>query len=305
VMATDATRNEDEGSTLPQLLRRAIAARGVTLAWLHERLTAHGNPVSMATLSYWRSGARRPEGAQSLAALSSIEDLLHLPSGALTRHLGPSARIGPVGAPRFPLMQETSIEEAVIEAFAALDSPLPETSRDVSTHSVTQVGADGTMISRTTRSLIQATIGEVTTVPYLELSPGVPTPAPIFRAVGGAHVSKLYSHPSGEVHGALFVLERPIGLAQTALIEWTMELPPDYPPAMETGHGVSRQSRELLLWTRFHPDALPDWIEEMVESPSGVVQTPLSLDGGTSIHQVRRRFGPGMLILRWGYGDRD
>lgn len=304
-MATDATRDEAEGSALPQLLRRAITARGVTLAWLHERLTAHGNPVSMATLSYWRSGARRPEGAQSRAALDSIEELLHLAPGTLTRHLGPTIRIGPVGAPRFPLVQEDLLEAAVIEAFAALDSTLPETSRDVSTHSVTEVGPDGAMTSRTTRTLIQAVVGEVATVPYLELSPGVPTPAPYFRAISGAHVTKLYSHPSGEVHGALFELERPLGPAQTGLLEWSMDLPPDYPPAMETGHGVSRQSRELLLWTRFHPDALPDWIEETEETPSGTVHTPLSLDGGTTIHQIRRRFGPGMLILRWGYGERE
>ena len=52
--------------------RDAINARGLTLARLHEQLRARGNSVSMATLSYWRSGARRPEGAQSMAALSDL-----------------------------------------------------------------------------------------------------------------------------------------------------------------------------------------------------------------------------------------
>ena len=50
---------------------------------------------------------------------------------------------------------------------------------------------------------------------------------------------------------------------------------------------------------------LPDWIEEKVETPGKVLLTPLTLDGRTSIHQVRRAFGPGAVELRWGYGERE
>lgn len=285
-------------------LRAAFAARKVTLAWLQERLSARGNPVSTATLSYWRSGARHPEGAQSLAAIADIEELLHLPPRQLLDLLGPSVRIGPVGTARFPLA-EAALEEAVKDVFLSLGAELPETARDVATHSVTDVGREGTAIHRSTRSLVQATVGTVTTIPYLEITPGQSAPAPEFRAVAGARIVALDSHRSGQVHGALFELERPLALAETGIFEWSVDFPPGYPDSRETGHGVSRLTRELLLWTRFHPDALPDWIEESEQLPDNTITTPLTLNGGTSILQTRRRWGPGMLVLQWGYGERS
>ena len=58
------------------------------------------------------------------------------------------------------------------------------------------------------------------------------------------------------------------------------------------------------MWTRFHPDAVPDWCDELVETAEGTVVTALPRPRGTSVHQVRRAFGPGALGLRWGYGPR-
>jgi hypothetical protein len=287
-----------------EALRDAVLARGVTLAWLNKRLRENGNAVSMATLSYWRSGARRPEGAQSMAAIADIETLLHLDSGALESLVGPSQRVGPVGPPAFPL-HEGVLEDAVTEVFRALGAPQFDLARDVSTHSVTEVGADGDVVSRTTRTLLQSMSGLLTHVPYVDITPGISTPAPIFRAVGGGRITARHSHASGEVHGFSLELDQPVDSAQMTMIEWALDVPPGYPSVRETGHGVARQARDIVLWTRFHPDALPDWIEEVEETPDGIVTTPLTIDSGSSVLQVRRRFGPGMLVLRWGYGERD
>lgn len=285
-------------------LRAAIVARGVTLAWLRERLNSSGNPVSAATLSYWRSGARRPEGPHSIAAVEEIEALLRLEPGALLSLIGPTQRVGPMGNVQYPLMH-ARLEQLTTETFAGLGAPAIDAARDVSTTAVTEVGADGFVISRTTRTLVQSTSGTITNVPYVDMTPGVSTPAPLFSMAGGGHISRRYSHPSGEVHGALMELERPLGPAQTTMIEWKLEYPPDYPGTRETGHGLARRCRELVLWTKFHPDALPSWIEEVVETPDGTIVTPLFLDGATALHQVRQGWGPGMLVLRWGYGERE
>lgn len=282
--------------------RDAINARRMTLARLHEQLRNRGNRVSMATLSYWRSGARRPEGAQSMAALADIEDLLHLAGGALTDLLGATLRTGPLGPSQFPL-DEQEIERAVMEAYAALGAVYPDPSRELTTHSLTDVDASGNVVRSITRSIFQATSGTVEATPFLELSPGVSTPAPIFSVLAGGRITAHYSHPSGQVHGMLLTLDAPLAAPHTAMVEWSVEYPPDYPPTRETGHGVSRQCRELLVWTRFHPDALPDRIEERVETPKGVSVTELTLDGGTSVHQVRRAFGPGAVGVSWSYDD--
>ncbi|WP_404436575.1 hypothetical protein LG322_15120 [Microbacterium aerolatum] len=191
-------------------LRAAIDARRVTLAWLRERLAASGNPVAAATLSYWRSGARRPEGAQSLAAVEQLETLLGLDTGTLLSQIGPNQRVGPIGTPQYPL-EQARLEQATTETFIALGAPAMDPGRDVSTTAVTEVAVDGSVISRTTRTLLQCTSGTITNVPYLDLTPGVRTPAPIFSVVSGGHISRRHSHPSGEVHGAMFELERPLG----------------------------------------------------------------------------------------------
>lgn len=303
VTIEDEYSEADQPAGFAALLRDAIHAHGVTLTWLRTRLAESGNPVSAATLSYWRSGARRPEGPQSMAAVEQIESLLALTPGALTSQIGPSQRVGPIGVAKYP-MEASPLEQYVAETFEALSSSFLDPARDVTTTAVTEVGADGHVVSRTTRTLLQSTSGTITEVPYLELTPGISTPAPIFSVVAGGRCARAYSHPSGEVHGAVFELERPLGPAQTAMLEWSLHFPPGYPPSSETGHGVSRRARELLLWTRFHPEALPDWLEEMEETPDGQTFAPLQLDGATSIHQVRQSWGPGMLTLRWGYGER-
>lgn len=285
-------------------LRDAINARRVTLAWLHERLRERGNTVSMATLSYWRSGARRPEGAQSVAALSDIESLLDLEDGALTGLLGRSHRTGPVGSARFPL-GTIDVERAVTDAYAAFGVPYPNTSREVTTHSVTDVGSDGNVAVSSIRSIVQATVGTTRAIPFLEMTPGIDAPAPRLTAVAGGHLGALYSHPSGQVHGGLFELDAPITAPDTTIVEWSITYPPGYPPTRESGYAVSRQCRELLLWIRFHPDALPYWCEERVETPAGAVVTPVSVDRGGSVHLVHRAFGPGAVELRWGYGPRE
>nr|WP_201470658.1 hypothetical protein [Microbacterium hydrocarbonoxydans] len=282
--------------------RDAINARGLTLARLHELLRSRGNSVSMATLSYWRSGARRPEGVQSMAALSDIEELLGLERGALTALLGTTNRTGPLGPIQFPLDEE-ELERAVKEVFAALGAEYPDPSRELTTHSVTDVDEAGNVCRSVTRSIVQATVGTVRAIPFLELTPGETTPAPMIDAVSGGRIAARHSHPKGEVHGVLFELEAPLTVPETTMVEWSVEYPPGYPPQRETGHALARQSRELLVWTRFHPDALPDRIEERVQTPKGVNTTVLDLGGRTSIHQVRRAFGPGALGVSWSYDD--
>ena len=70
----------------------AVSERGVSLAWLHQRLVESGHPVSPAALSYWRSGRSQPERGTSRDALVEIERLLRVVPGSLISRLGPSRR---------------------------------------------------------------------------------------------------------------------------------------------------------------------------------------------------------------------
>jgi len=80
------------GRPVRHALRAAIAARGLGLDRIQDRLRQHGIQLSTATLSYWQSGRRHPERAESLRALKLLESILELPAGSLSALLGSSTR---------------------------------------------------------------------------------------------------------------------------------------------------------------------------------------------------------------------
>src|ERR1700709_876864 len=81
--------------SFPDAFAEALQRRGVSLAWLHQRLVERGHPVSPAALSYWRSGRSQPERGTSRDALAEVERLLRVVPGSLVDRLGPSRRPGP------------------------------------------------------------------------------------------------------------------------------------------------------------------------------------------------------------------
>ena len=74
---------DPEEPGVPGAFADALRHRGVSLAWLHERLVDRGHPVSPAALSYWRSGRSQPERGTSRDALVEIERLLRVAPGDL------------------------------------------------------------------------------------------------------------------------------------------------------------------------------------------------------------------------------
>ncbi|MGY0231174.1 helix-turn-helix domain-containing protein [Longispora urticae] len=81
-------------NTFAAALNRAIEVRGLSLERVQAKLAAEGISVSVMTLSFWRRGRSRPERAQSLRAVTALEELLGLPGGSLTALLGPPRHRG-------------------------------------------------------------------------------------------------------------------------------------------------------------------------------------------------------------------
>ena len=73
----------------PDALRAAIKTSRLSLDRIQHRLGLRGITISVATLSYWQSGRRRPERPESLEALRHLEAVLGVPPSALTALLGP------------------------------------------------------------------------------------------------------------------------------------------------------------------------------------------------------------------------
>jgi transcriptional regulator with XRE-family HTH domain len=73
------------------VLRRAMSARGLSLARVAERLAVAGTPLSISTLSSWQRGATTPKAGPSLRAVTQLEAILELPAGGLSSSLRPYA----------------------------------------------------------------------------------------------------------------------------------------------------------------------------------------------------------------------
>jgi hypothetical protein len=277
-------------------LRAAIDERGVSLVWLRDHLAGRGNPVSLTTLSYWRSGRRHPEGAASLAAIADIEALLRLPAGRLSSCLGPPRRVGPISAP-VPPFEARPVAEAVDETEHALGAPFG-VFREISTHVVADVDADGVLRRRWIRMVLQVTSGTVAEYPWVEVVEGDDGP-PAFTEASGARLARTYDHPSGQAYGVVLGLDRPVTAPGTIALEWVTDYPDDEAPTLECMHGRSRPGGELLLWVRFDPSRLPSSCEEFTDNGDAPLARPLGT--GTTVHVARRRFGPGVAGLRWAW----
>lgn len=76
-----------DSDAFARILSGAIDHRGLTLSRICARLEAAGVPISVATLSYWRSGRSIPEREVSMKALPVLEAVLGLNPGTLTASL--------------------------------------------------------------------------------------------------------------------------------------------------------------------------------------------------------------------------
>ncbi|WP_136056908.1 hypothetical protein [Microbacterium sp. K24] len=281
----------------------AVTARRVSLSWLHRRLRDRANPISVATLSYWRSGERHPEGLRSLTALEDIEQLLGLDPGALLDLVGTRTRLGALAPAQNPFT-ETQVAQAAEETLRLLDAPPIERTRSLSAHIVSTVDENGMLSSRTAQVLIQAVAPVVQEITYAMMSADNSMRRPRCT-LRGATLLRGHLHESEHVYACVLRLDRPLPMGATTMLEISMEVPPPRAGAPlvedETAAFVMRPIRNLVLWTRFHPDAVPDWIQEFERSPAtdGLVST--SLNPLDSIHLSRRDFGPGILGIHWGF----
>lgn len=286
----------------------ALTSRAVGLTALQRRLVAAGRPISLAALSMWRSGRRRPEGAASLTVVATIETLLGLPARGLEQYIGPSHRrppVRPVEARDFDELVGRQGSGFTKAANAALgiddDLELVRTSvrlileldehgfpTRLSDQIVWRAQVDG------------ARLGSLNMFFEEELTEA---DLPEMRGLSGCTVTgRFVDHESRMVAFAV-ALDQPLEAGEFAMTECEV-LGVDEPvPDTSFEFVAERRMVEGAVQVRFVPGALPvdcvawvltDDVDE--EAPARFV--------GTSVLQVRRNFGPGRFGFRWAWpGD--
>jgi len=305
VKTDDETRDqgghEHEEEGFASAFAAALAARRMTLVSLRDRLAANGNPVSLTTLSYWRRGIRHPEGMRSLDAVADIERILGLGPGALRDRRRGSRRVGAVGRPVLPYTdREAGAKVLALRAALGFGEQVPV--RELTVSLAIDVGADGRLRRQSTRALVQCVAGTVTAIPYAEVLAEPSPEGPEFRVVAGGTLGPSLSDDEGRAHVVAVDLEHPLTAPETLMLEIETTFPPATDPSFTVGYESWAKVREVLIWVRFDPARLPAWVEENVTTPDGEETTELLLVG-SSVHLLRRGFGPGQLTVRWGFDD--
>jgi hypothetical protein len=281
----------------PTAFAEALTRRGVTLAWLHERLVERGCPVSPTALSYWRSGRSQPERGTSLDALAEIERLLRLARGDLTSLLGPSRRPGP--RPGEKSLQELFAgTPGVVPALAALGfEGLYDELTEQLRHITVDIDAEGQATTLQIRAIMRARHDGARRMPLIVTLEDVGRP-PRFVPVAGCSLGREFLDPGTGVFASELLVDHALDKDETCLFELRVELA----EASEDtwfDHFAARRLAELLVWVRFDPGKVPTRVERYVRTDDGDESEDIDLRGGSSVHALARAFGPGMLGIRW------
>lgn len=258
-------------------------------------------PLSLSTLSYWRSGERQPEGKRSVEAIENLEEILGLPPGHLTGLLDPSqaslVRLRGAHAVLDP-------GEKVTDVLHDLGDMDPTHLTEVSTHLTLDLDEQGDMRTFRYRTVWQANVDEVRGPPIvLVLDPPIGQPELTFME--GCTLGRTASTPCQTVHGFELLFPRPLMEGEQALTEIAGALPPGlHDPEMH--HGLLAPIHELLLWVRFHPTRVPARAESYFQRGAEMVTAPLAIEG-TSAFVRRTHVGPGRVGIQWAWrtGDLD
>jgi hypothetical protein len=289
-------------SSLAAVLTAALADRRMSLTQLRAALERRGQRVSLATLSYWRSGQRRPESLDSLDTLREIELILGLPEGRLRQSRGPSRRPGP----RPPYLAAGELVPADVPVDAALaDLELSDwgerLAEDV-VHLAVDLDEHGASRRATCHTMLRALQDGARHYP-LFIFAGEPLPTPIeLEELRGARVTGQVVDDAVGLAMWRLTLPRPLDSGETALLETRLGLPDTGRPDPDlTFHAVRRLS-EVTVWVRFDPARLPTSCELLVEGDDGTERrTPVDVGETHSAHVTVRRFGPGRVgvVLGW------
>jgi hypothetical protein len=279
------------------LLRSAIRDRGLPLDRLQARLAERGIQVGLASLSNWQQGRAWPQRANSLRAIGALEDILGLPSRALTGLLD--------GRRYLPFQSQQGIDEHTGPLGDLLDA-LPGARAwdlDVLTteHGVT-VGADRSPSAVLIRGLVRARRDGVNRVVLRYFgAPGCLIDGVGVRALRNCRVGQVLRHQEGRILIAELLFGQPLRAGQTWIYEGELT-DPTASARTDFAHGFRRLEGNFLLEVRFAATALPSRVHGYLRTDLYSDRhdlTELQLTGHHTAHITASGMTSGVLGIAW------
>nr|WP_168723477.1 hypothetical protein [Streptomyces sp. SAT1] len=295
-------------------LRAAITASGLSLDRIRDRLVRRGASLSVATLSSWQSGRRRPERPGSLLALRHLEAVLGLPGNGLRALLAPPRPRGRrTLADRLPSTRDVWATRP--EAAGLLVPLLPcsdDALRRLSLHDRVTVGPDGRARElRATLVLRAEEDGPDRLVLLSDWGDGRSAESPLTN-LRNCRAGRVVRHPASGLTAVELVFEHALRRNETVLIEYDSVRPGAPGGSVVSGDRSSRYFRGVVrayvLEVRFHPDALPVRCRQLTTRigervPKTVRELELSPSG--AVLAVGLDFGPGKFGVSWHMAEEE
>ncbi|OLR91721.1 helix-turn-helix domain-containing protein [Actinokineospora bangkokensis] len=294
----------------PAALRSAIQASGLSLDRIQYRLRARGVSISVTALSYWQSGRRRPERAESLAALGHLEDVLSVPTGSLIALLGPPRPRGRVNRESSRLTVEAlwgSNSEPVSHLLRRIDFTTDSALVKLSQHDRMEIAANRGEKSIAVRQVLRAErdgADRALMVYDLEL-PGRPFPE--VTPGDNCRIGRVAHDPAAGMMAAEIMLDQPLNRGETAVVDYALHHPG--PPYSRGDDSYCRKFntpvREFVVELRFDPRMLPAYLEQCVMDADDQItnRKKIEVTPDGKAHAVALDFGPGILCVRWEWPD--
>jgi transcriptional regulator with XRE-family HTH domain len=291
----------------PDALRTAIRLSGLSLDRIQHRLQVRGVTVSVATLSYWQSGRRQPERAESLQALGQLEAVLGVPAGRLCALLGPPR---PRGRRRssasLPIEELWSGREPISGLLNRIDTSSDTQLARLSQHDRITVGPDKQQHSVQVHQVLRAERdGPDRWVLLYEWEPPAgPEPvAPKFSGLRNCRLGRVAVDHGTSLLAAELLFDRPLVTGETLIMEYTLTNPAPKAerPADEYLRKFRLPVREYVVEAQFDPERRPVRCQQY-SAPAGTASprlTNLPIAACGEAHAVALDAEPGEFGIRW------
>jgi transcriptional regulator with XRE-family HTH domain len=293
----------------PDALRAAIRASRLSLDRIQHRLALRGVTISVATLSYWQSGRRRPERPESLEALRQLEAVLALPPTALSSLLGPPRPRGrrSHASRQLPIDALWSRREHLASLLAKVDTSSDGQLGRISQQDRCEIGADRGQRSLWVRQVLRAENDgpDRWILVYDSETPGC---LPELTNLRNCRLGRTTTDDDGSILVAELLFDRALARGDTLIMEYQLVNPgPSYPDGGDVYCRKFRlPAREYVLEVRFAPEALPVRCQQfsaLVGEDERARRRNLVLDASGGVHAVALGFGPGVFGIGWEWPD--
>ncbi|MGO1977254.1 helix-turn-helix domain-containing protein [Brachybacterium tyrofermentans] len=297
----------DDDERYARALRSAIERSGLSLTGISQRLRASNRPVSVATLSNWRSGRSLPGGEQSLGVIAALEELLGMAPDSLADLVGGPRLVGRAVQRTKFVGQGDRGKGAFREALLELGFESPQQyAHERVFHQLAIIDSSKRRQEIVSRVTVRALESGICRLPAVHiLDPTEANVAPEYEPLDGCTIGRRVVWPDRRTYGVELMVDGRLDAGQVATFGYRVVTHSEATAMEGTFYSLARRAHDVLFEAEFRGPLKPLHCERYRRTDTAESVTPVRLDHRNRIQLAESRFGPGSVGLRWTWGAED